>query len=259
MKNGNSPKNTAENQVQKALTPEELTALSNVASQLQEIISMSSGETPETKAQVEPPKTQDMTNPGNQANKELVNDKSDGPTPNDKADRQIEDQGEPENSQDIAKAMKIIASIGKAIENSKVEKAQSQPAPRSEIVQAIESLAQVVKSSVGQQQQMAEAFSGLLEGLGVTKQMEIVRKAEDENKPKPIATGDYNILAKFLAGEIEKSQSARAENTNQGMSSQYGVDGQYQFNSEKIRKSLADRHVLEGLICAPGDSLGKEQ
>jgi hypothetical protein len=137
--------------------------------------------------------------------KDQTNTPSDVATARDKAeDRLIDSLSEVdvENMDEVKKAIKKIKVAKKALQLRK-------SVNNSEVASSLHDLAVVVKAVIDNQSQQELALKNILEGLGITKQLELVNKSEPANG-KPIMTNDNTNMATFLtslAKQITKSET----------------------------------------------------
>lgn len=207
--------------VSKTLSQEEQTILANIKSLADEIMSSSSSSPSEDQKQAE-------ENPIIKADDEMKDEKDDvEKTKNEDID-DMDDKGEkvkvskaetttPSDSataNDDAEARIVdvlstlteesVDAVAKAIQ--KIQKARSRNVAKSEspaLVSALVELTRVVKDISSRQVETENAFGNLLEGLGVTKQIESeINKEKSVNRKGPIFDQDNSLLAKSLGDLI---------------------------------------------------------
>jgi len=172
----------------------------------------------------------DLTNTGvqdkNQPAKEVhmsivkkeadVTSQSDGATGSDDADERV-DGNQPKQS--LENANEVAKTLG-----------------------AINNLARVVGTVVKNQNQMDLAFKNLLDGLGVTEQIQVAHKSEQNNNKveKSQADGNNDVM-KSLLTEISK--------LNSNSSNSSSIPKWNNENNGIVNKSLTDANVLQALVC----------
>lgn len=232
------PKSKDKDKVEKMLSPEEATMLSNIQSLVGELLNASSGapaqepvmETmkEEDKPEFEKPKEEDKKE---DVEKELETTPSDGPTASDDDKKRIdENQTEitEENVDEVSKALVKLFNIA----NPKKEVVKSE---LGQVVDAINKMVEVQKGQNNKVNELETAFSHLLEGFGITKQMEIA-KSEDITK-KPIVTNDNDRVIKAIANVLE---NAVGKNTEEEVP---------KSNAQIIRKTLGNPNFLRAAIA----------
>jgi len=235
--------------VTKALGPDEVTALQNVMSSLQEILQMSSGASADqgtavqgqtvADAAVTPPApVEDPKNPfeqkscgGTLKQKALETTPSDAPTANDDVEARIDDVLPPETEDNIDEVAKAIAKLlgGRSVAKSAIK--QVDP-----LTQVLEKIVTVQKSQAETTNEMMAAFSNLLDGMGITEQMNVAKSAIAK-KSEPIMTQDNEAVVNVLKGLLGLADTkVEKESSNPG------------DNYNKVRKAFADKNILSALI-----------
>ena len=124
-----------------------------------------------------------------------------------------------ENVDDVKKAISLI----RKARSRQVAKSQSAP-----IVSAITELAKVVKDISSRQIEQEQAFTNLLDGLGVTKHIESAMSKDNVvRKGKPIMHSDNHELMKSLTALMSSMKTGNAVEKNEAGS-----------NPNRIRKNL---------------------
>ena len=216
--------------VEKMLSPEETTVLSNIASMVNELMQMNQGVPAEevTEAEVNSEDTMDEATDEKEVKmivKGLETTPSEAATASDDAeDRMDESQTElsEENLQEVAKAINMI------LKGNKVKK--SQPKENSQLNDILGKIVEVQKSSQESVNELTTAFGHVLEGLGISKQLEVTKSIEERDDK--INKGSNEELLNFLK-QITKSEEKAEPKMSQGNS---------------VRKNLANADVLKGLL-----------
>lgn len=221
------------NKIEKALSPEDQTALANIIAIGQEILQSNSGEAvdeamkdqyteedyekkkPEegniNKAAFEGKETpeEEKEEEAKKAKKAIENTSSEGGT----AMTDAEDLEEENNTEATNEGVKEVAKMLTKLLSGAAPVKKSKP---SQTVQAMSAIAKAI-SSISQRQTMIEkTLENLLSVTGITKQLEVVQKSQ-EKKVQPVQTMDMESLANFIAksigsnklngSSVEKSQS----------------------------------------------------
>jgi len=230
--------------VEKMLSPEEATMLSNIQSLVGELLNASSGgvvgepvmETmkeedkpdfvkPEEEKKEEEKKEEDVE-------KELEITPSDSSTASDDDKKRIDEtQTEltEENVDEVSKALVKIFNLA----NPKKEVAKSE---LGQVVDAINKMLEVQKGQNSKVDELETAFSNMLEGLGITKQMEIAKS--EESKSKPIVTNDNDRVMKAIVEVLGNAVGKKQEEPTGQLS-----------NSQIIRKNLGNKDFLHAAIA----------
>jgi hypothetical protein len=219
-----------ENTVMKALTPEEKTLLANVKAGIEEILNISAagGESNENGMQaaaVQPPKPQQTvamaedrqeTTPKleespdkkveecstSKVKKETTSQPGDTASAQDKTETRIEDP-EPEGSEEA------LAEISKAFAKFfGVNKSVKKTAPINPIVEVMAAQQKAMKSQNDKIDMLAKGLSELMDGMGITKQLEIAEEEVRKAEIKPITNPDSDLVIKHLADLIKGNQSS---------------------------------------------------
>ena len=205
--------------VEKALSPEEMTALGNIQSILSEIMQMNPEAGMEDQTQ-EFAKTEDEDD---DVEKTLETTASESGTASDDAETRLE-EGQTEVSEDNAETIaKAIASI---LKPAKVEK------KKDPLHDVLLEMAKVQKSSQEQVLELSEAFGNILSGLGIAKQIEIAK--EEKKVVDPSSEMANTELLKFLKESMGQSTVVKEEPVL--------------TNGQKVHKNLNDRNVLTAMI-----------
>lgn len=212
--------------VEKAVSQEEATILKNIQSLIKEILSTSgvSAEQDRTGAPpIEEPRQisekeagmgQGQGGNGNdnegkeeeEVNKDQTNTPSDVATANDDPEDRMMDVLSEVNVENIDEVKKAIAII-KAAKSKMVARKSVDLGP---VAKALSDIAIVVKSLVSDQKEMQTAMGNILEGLGVTKQIE----QPVQKSGTPIVGEDNAVMAKFLSGIVEAVKKSNGDEQN---------------------------------------------
>lgn len=192
------------NTVTKALSQEEQTVIANIKSMCDELLSMSPDQQAPAADQTATPPQQTMT-----ASKAVVSTPSEQVTANDDAEETIDGLIPEETDESLKQVSKMLAPllIAMSKQQNKVVKSKDP------LIEAVEGLTKVVQKTVENQNVLSETVGGLLDGIGITKQMEIVQKAK-ENKPQPILSPDALAIVQALQNSfVNKSENNQGANT----------------------------------------------
>jgi len=243
------------NQVQKALSPEDMTILSNIETLMAQLKAGGAAEEPVAPAGPED-ETAIMAQDGamdeepvidpEKKNKKVeltivdkaadTNTASDGATASDDTEARIKDvQTEESLKEQAAVGKGLIDYLSNFIKKSKTTE-QVHP-----VLQSINDLALVVKNMHDNQIEQANAMKGILDATGITKQMEIAEKSlqEKQKKAQPVIGASAQQIVDLLAAVVNKTQ-----NTNQE---------QMYSPSAIVNKNLADIEVLKALTVYKGN------
>jgi hypothetical protein len=262
------------NNVMKALAPEELTEISNCISLLQDVVSMSQAgldmgqdvanegmdasiQNPAAGAQmslrkaatepmenIEATPEDDVAEPTGKpddvkmAKKAIENTPGDSPDAADPYEERMEDhlpEGSEEALMEVAKALRKMMG-GKSVRKS---------APVNPLVQVQSETAKVIKSQQEQINGIYKALDTICEGLGINKQLEIAQKAQVK---EPIVSQDANAVMKQLAELISGNKVNKSEPAVYGQSSQANI----------VRKNLTSSSLMQYLGAGDG-SLGDDE
>jgi len=226
--------------VEKMLSPEEMTLVSNIGSILEQLMQMGQGGGEEVAPQAVmesedslPPmdeEKEDGIEDTKKARKGLEETPSDSSTASDDAEERMEEvipEQTTENVDEVAKAMRILLGYVNKQNVKKSVKKQESP-----LTQVLNKMVEVQKSSQNQIDELATAMTHVLEGLGVTKQLEVVQQSHREPKKINKSQNDELIeVFKSITGNVGKSE----------ISSEMS-----QHNA--VRKNLANADVLKGLL-----------
>ena len=224
--------------VNKALSPEEATALSNIQSILSEILAMGEGGGEEVLApeEVEMAEAEGMETAEEEAAEEkevkmilkgIEETASDSATASDDAVKRMEEVQSEEsekNVNEVAKALILALGAGTV---KKSAKRQVDP-----VIEALGKIVAVQKSSQDQLDELSTAFGHVLEGLGVTKQMEVAKSQVKKDDP---IMNDNQAIINVLKGLINPKEKEETSHV-------------YKGNSSVIKKNLGNRDVLKGLL-----------
>jgi len=226
--------------VNKALSPEELTALSNIQSIISELVQMSGG--------VEAPMEEEVMMAENEAppkevqekideededsvNKGIITTPSDSATASDDAVERMEEvQTEltEENVNEVAKALNVLASL--QTKKKAVKKSANQL-----ILEEIGKVAGIQKSNQEQIQEVQKALFSVIEGMGITKQFEIAQKSQIGN-PQVGQDVQNEQMLQHIKKALGSSDNIQKE------------QNKFLSNGEIARKNLKDRQVLTGIL-----------
>ena len=225
--------------VQKMLSPEEQTALSNIQSILSELLSMSSNgaeATPTEEPPVEMAEGEDMMTPEEEETegkevkmiiKGMETTPSDAATASDDAEQRMDEvqtEQTEENVNEVAKALL------KLLKPQTVKKAkQIDPT-----TVALNQIVQVIKSQNERQSVLEETLGHVLSSMGVMKQLEVA-KAEQKKK-QPIVDNDNSAVLKAILSELQGGKVQKDEYES------------YVSNSQRVKKNLGSAEVLKGLL-----------
>ena len=138
--------------------------------------------------------------------KDITATPSDGETASSDAEQRMDEVLTGLTEENVESVAKAIARIQKT---RQVNKSASSP-----IVSAINELARVVKDISSRQMEQETAFGNLLDGLGVTKQIETAMGADRVEKSRtPIFANDNSRLAKSLADVMTLMKGQTVEKT----------------------------------------------
>jgi hypothetical protein len=211
--------------VQKALSAEESTLLSNIRSMVDELEQINAGEAaasydPEDKMEkMDGEDDLDIVIAPEDDEEEgmMKAAKSDeGPTANDKAEERLETTDE-ESEKNIAAVKALIARMDRKL---RAEKSKSQ---QTDVV-----VLKAIKMIAKRQDEIEEAFTHILKGMGVADQIE--KSIVSKPKEKPVQSTDVAAVLKSLLGQAAPAQEPAPRDSNE------------------VRKSLASRSVLTALL-----------
>lgn len=227
--------------IQKMLSPEEMTLVSNIESILTELRQMGSGEGPiEEPAAVmeeEMPMTEEESMEQETEEKEvkmilkgLETTPSDSATASDDAEERMEEpltEATEENVNEVEKALRVI--LGAVSANNVNKSVVKEQSP---LIQCLNKIVEVQKANQNQVKDLSEAFGHVLNGLGIAKQMESVQK--EVGAPKQINKSQNDELINAIARLIPSQEVKKEE--------------QPYSQNNVVRKNLSDRETLIGLI-----------
>jgi hypothetical protein len=212
--------------VQKALSAEEATLLSNIRSMVDELEQINAGEAtasydPEDKMEKMDGEEEELDiviAPEDDEEEGMMKArKSDeGPTANDKAEERLETTDE-ESEKNIAAVKALIARMDRKL---RAEKSKSQ---QTDVV-----VLKAIKMIAKRQDEIEEAFTHILKGMGVADQIE--KSIVSKPKEKPVQSTDVAAVLKSLLGQAAPAQEPAPRDSNE------------------VRKSLASRSVLTALL-----------
>jgi hypothetical protein len=218
--------------IQKELSGDEKTILSNIQSLLNEILQMNMGEsmgmeeeTPIMEEMSEDKVMRAEEEEDEEVKKGIETTQSNSSTASDDAEERIsETQTEltEESVQEVAKALLGLQ-----------KKKQVKKSANEQLLEAVESLTKIQKSNQQEMQEMQTAFSHMLDGLGISKQYEIAQKSHADKRVNKSITNENEQLLNF----IKKSLGQDKKESNDYMS-----------NSQRVKKNLADANVLNGML-----------
>lgn len=246
--------NNQDNSVMKALSPEEMTVLSNIKSSIDEILQMGGGsvmsaepiqEKPEDQAMAE--KKIDAEEPAIEPDKEkksiakkgVVETPSDSATGDSPAEERMEEvltEQTQDNKNEVARSLAIIA---KKLLGEEVKKS----APKNPMVDALNSVAKAIENINKKVEIQGNVIEQLLDGMGISEQLEVVQKSQER---KPVVSTDNQQVVKFLqeiVGQVRKSEDAENDE-GKLISSQ----------SMKVNKNLKNPAMYQHLM---GDAFSK--
>lgn len=234
------------NTVNKALSPEEMTILSNIGSLLDQLKQMSSGDgivEPEEVTEAEDKPDNETTPEEDSLNGKEVkmiikgteNTPSDGATASDDAEERMDEvlpDLTEENVSEVEKAFKLILShLPKTVKKSQPKQTVSP------VVTLLNKMVDVQKSTQDQIGEIEEALGHILNGIGITKQFEVSKPKQDD--PKVINKAQNDELLSVLKSLV--SDKKESEKKNDPRMSQIS----------HVRKNLSDARVLAGLVGKP--------
>lgn len=257
MPKGKRRKSVKENEVMKALSPEETTMLSNISSIIDQLISGAGGEVVEqqeeeennmnqeeafkaendTESNMKTTEELDEAIDDEDIEKELVTTQSDSSTASNAAEEIIDETQTELTEGNVDEVAKALSGVLKNI----MKPNQQKPKKVNPLVKVLEGVTQVQKSTQEQVNELNTAFSRLLEGLGVTEQMK-VHKASSENSKGTPYTSDPNAQQDVVKSLVEALQNVSSNKDKTEESNMVGD------NREKIRKNLSDPNVLSALV-----------
>ena len=230
--------------VNKALSPEEQTALSNIQSILSEILAMNEGAEPQSVEMAEPqgmpPTPEQQEEEGKEvkmiikafkemAKKSMEETPSDAATASDDAEVRIDEvqtEQTEENVNEVAKAIMML--LGK---NGHVQKSKSSDPT----ISALNEIVKVVKAQNERQGVLEETLGHIMNGMGVMKQFEVAKAEQKKNQP--IVDQDNQAVLKAIGDAL----GIKATGTSVQKSD-------YMSNSQVVKKNLGSADVLKGLL-----------
>ena len=252
-----------DNKVIKALSQEEGTIVKNIQSLLKELLSASGAaveetdelgqpviETPEqirAKAVEAAKAEENMTDEEKAAkakkaeedeknkdkvDKDVTNTPSDVATANDDAEERLIDSLSEVDEKNVAEVSKAIATAKNLKALRMANKSVQSSIIQSPVREALTNLTQVVKNVMGTQKETSTAMGNILEGLGITKQIEEMQKA---TKSEPIVTTDNEKAMAFvqtLLTSVKKSADGQKIGGDKTLSS-----------SDQVHKNLSSAVV----------------
>ena len=234
-------------QVNKALSPEEQTALSNIQSILNELLQINSGDPsveqskmqddPETQDQEKGETPEEETEEDDKEVEELMKaletTSSDSSTASDDAEGRLEGPQSDESKDNTNEVAKSLVQLLQKSQSSAPKKKKQ----KSELEQVLGNVVQVLKSQQETVNDLSQAFENVMKGMGVADQLSVVQKQEQQGH-KPVAKGQNEELLSALSELIQKSSGKEQENEQ----------SKYEGQGNKVYKNLANREVLQGLV-----------
>lgn len=255
--------------VSKMFSPEEMTALSNISSIINELMQMGGNEGTPIVEEEEPsdpvaPKLpiknnqpdSDMSNTDDSEDTEekevkmivknldtrlskilkgLETTPSDSATASDDAEERIDEpqtELSEENLNEVAKTIALLLAGKSTVKKS---------APKSTALeQILDRLVSVQKSTQEGIDELSEAFGHILKGMGIAKQLEISKSEEDKKgREEQITKTQNEELLKFF----QQIRNVTKDADNSGVKN---VSGKSQTN--EVRKNIGTREVLTALV-----------
>lgn len=225
-------KSLANNKVNKALSPEEMTVLENIGSLVQQLTSSGGAEMENEvmNAGVVPEEEPEDPN--------AIMKESNGPTanPEDKAENRVEDPTDitAGNLSEVGKSLGLLLQLMNVNKSAPAQSVQkSAPAGdqvNTAVLKSLAEISNVMKSLADQQNQQNTAISNILDGIGFS---ENVQKSLD-NRPKPVQNLDGAGLMNELLGVMKSIQNG--QNTPQNNNSAW--NNVRKSGHEELRDSL---------------------
>lgn len=227
--------------VEKALTPEEATILSNISSLCQELVSMGGGEAPapEEVAMAEgetPPMAEEEEAEGKEV-KMIVKGQettpSEGATASDNTEERMSEVQTEQTEENVNDVAKQFTSLLMQMAGGNVQK--SAPKEVNPIVTALSQMADVQKSTQDQLNDLSTALAHVLKGMGVTEQMEIAKAEQKRTENLSNTSGNAEVLKAIqdavmaMGGTVQKSTEREAP-------------------ASTVHKNFGDRNILKGLL-----------
>lgn len=231
---------TKNEEVMKALSPEEMSMLSNVYSILGEMIGQNSQSAPTTNPETnsetvavakENMKTTDeLTEKVDDVEKELVTTSSDSATGSDDAKTKIDYTQTEETEAAVNEVAKALLEVFKNKKKQDVK-------PVNPIVSTLKQVAEVQKSTQEQLEELTKAFGQLITGMGIAQQMEVSKSQKEVRKEKnaPIYAEDMEKAFKAILDSVQKSEPEKETGR--------------QSNNDIIRKNLSNPNFLKAAIA----------
>lgn len=236
-------------EVAKALSDEEMTILTNIQSLLGQLMTASeagteleqSAQSLSTQKQEDGDKKNDdddkKDDDKDKIDKGLETTPSESSSASDPAQERIDETQSPETEESVDEVSKAIATI---LRNGGV--AQKKKKPENPVLKAIEGLTGVVKNLQGNQSTLSTALEKILEGTGITKQLEIVAKEKGEFiKPQSAPITNIDDIQKTLAFAMEVNKVMKGEKTGKEE-----IDKKLS-NQQIVHKNLNSRDILSAL------------
>lgn len=229
------------------MSPEMQTMMGNLSSILEEIQNMYGNEGMGMEAPAQMSAKEDMAGDGDmmeekvesgydedmmKAQKALETTEPDATSASDDAEERM-DETNTEITEDsvmeVAKALALLSGKVKAPVKKSAQKADP-------MVDAIHSLTRVVKGIADKQNATDTAVNGILEGLGVSSQLEKIQKSEDA-KPLPVTNPDAGEMLKVFKSMLGQGAQGVQE-VNEGP-----VTSNVQSN--EVRKNLRSPEMVQ--------------
>ena len=223
--------------VMKALSPEEMTMLSNIQSIIGELIGQNQEAPPEESVEVskqdEMETTEEIRKPIDEeekVEKEIVTSESDSTTASDDAEERI-DETQTEITEDG------VNEVAKALLQVLKGKKKQDKKPINPLVSAIKQVVDVQKSNQEQLNELTTAFSQIIKGMGIAQQMEVHKsQTEKKNSQNPIYAEDMEKVFKSILDSVKTD--SRQENSEVKKS-----------NNDIIRDNLRNPNFLKSAIA----------
>lgn len=265
----------ANNRVEKMLSPEEVSMLSNIQSLLGEVMRMGgdpqgnpnlgtveascgvrkaeNGDGERIATTEELDKNVEKQTEGEEKEKEkevekmLVSSPSDSATASDSAEERIEETQTELTEEGVDEVAKAIYKIANAFKNN-----VNKSTPTNPLIDAMYNLAEVQKSTQEQINVIAQGFNNLIEGMGIAEQMKVTKSLEDQKSSQgvPLVNPDSQEMQGFL-NVLNQMVQGQAVQKDQGdisyKQSNHPIEGS--DNNSIIRKNLSDRKILGHLVA----------
>jgi DNA primase catalytic subunit len=201
-------------EIKKALSNEEMTMLSNIASIVQEMMALNQGEAPVVEEEMQ--KQEEEEEKIEEIEKGIETTPSDASTANDKVEDIIEEtqtEQSVENVNEVAKMLKDFLASTKKVEKDKTN--------------------EKIDKLTNQVEQVTKAFENVLHATGIVDQMKVV-KDEEKKKSTPIMESNQQVI-----DFINQLQNSVKKDKTEGVKLN---------NSDKVRKTLGSPSVLKAML-----------